>query len=120
MSDVILIFESKKSRDVGLLFGESSCCNSAPVDLAQQVQIEKNRKDILNLTNNIALQTERLETRIRERIIAGSTLTEDQSIGDYYILQEDTIRKVTRQKVIQIQKKTKGENETCLNLTRRQ
>lgn len=97
-NDVILMFgaqEDKKKRkeDVALIFKKSSCCSDGPVDLAQQVQIEKNKNDILNLRNAIQVTNQRLE----EKIITGTTLKEEQQIGDYYILQGNTIKEVKSQ-----------------------
>lgn len=97
-NDVILMFgaqEDKKKRkeDVALIFKKSSCCSDGPVDLAQQVQIEKNKNDILDLRNAIQVTNQRLE----EKIITGTNLKEEQQIGDYYILQGNTIKEVKSQ-----------------------
>ena len=97
-NDVILMFgaqEDKKKRkeDVALIFKKSSCCSDGPVDLAQQVQIEKNKNDILDLRNAIQVTNQRLE----EKIITGTNLKEEQQIGDYYILQGNTTKEVKSQ-----------------------
>lgn len=94
MNDVVLMFGEAKDvkrrkEDVALIFKKSSCCNDGPVDLAQQVQIEKNKNDILDLRNAIQ--------RLEEKIITGTTLKEEQQIGDYYILQGNTIKEVKSQ-----------------------
>lgn len=94
MNDVVLMFGEtedvkRRKEDVALIFKKSSCCNDGPVDLAQQVQIEKNKNDILDLRNAIQ--------RLEEKIITGTTLKEEQQIGDYYILQGNTIKEVKSQ-----------------------
>lgn len=94
MNDVVLMFgeakdAKRRKEDVALIFKKSSCCNDGPVDLAQQVQIEKNKNDILDLRNAIQ--------RLEEKIITGTTLKEEQQIGDYYILQGNTIKEVKSQ-----------------------
>ena len=98
MNDVVLMFGEtedvkRRKEDVALIFKKSSCCNAGPVDLAQQVQIEKNKNDILDLRNAIQVTNQRLE----EKIITGTTLKEEQQIGDYYILQGNTIKEVKSQ-----------------------
>lgn len=86
----------RRKEDVALIFKKSSCCNDGPVDLAQQVQIEKNKNDILDLRNAIQVTNQRLE-ELEEKIITGTTLKEEQQIGDYYILQGNTIKEVKSQ-----------------------
>lgn len=98
MNDVVLMFGEtedvkRRKEDVALIFKKSSCCNDGPVDLVQQVQIEKNKNDILDLRNAIQVTNQRLE----EKIITGTTLKEEQQIGDYYILQGNTIKEVKSQ-----------------------
>ncbi len=98
MNDVVLMFGEtedvkRRKEDVALIFKKNSCCNDGPVDLAQQVQIEKNKNDILDLRNAIQVTNQRLE----EKIITGTTLKEEQQIGDYYILQGNTIKEVKSQ-----------------------
>lgn len=83
----------RRKEDVALIFKKSSCCSDGPVDLAQQVQIEKNKNDILDLRNAIQVTNQRLE----EKIITGTNLKEEQQIGDYYILQGNTIKEVKSQ-----------------------
>lgn len=87
----------RRKEDVALIFKKSSCCNDGPVDLAQQVQIEKNKNDILDLRNAIQVTNQRLDQRLEEKIITGTTLKEEQQIGDYYILQGNTIKEVKSQ-----------------------
>ena len=98
MNDVVLMFGDtedvkRRKEDVALIFKQSSCCNDGPVDLAQQVQIEKNKNDILDLRNAIQITNQRLA----EKIITGTTLKLDQEIGDYYILLGNTIKEVKSQ-----------------------
>ena len=85
--------KKKRKEDVALIFKGSNRCNDGPVDLAQQVQIKKNKNDILDLRNAIQVTNQRLE----EKIITGTTLKEEQQIGDYYILQGNTIKEVKSQ-----------------------
>ena len=84
MNDVVLMFGEAKDvkrrkEDVALIFKKSNCCNDGPVDLTQQIQIEKNKNDILDLRNAIQVTNQRLA----EKIITGITLKEEQQIGDY-------------------------------------
>lgn len=94
--DVLLIFPqeedetpgAKKENDVGILFSASRISG---VDMSQQQQIDqcltliKTNTEELNL---LSLTVNELHNRIDEKIITGTTLTEEQDVGDYYILQK--------------------------------
>lgn len=93
--DVLLIFPqedeapgAKKENDVGLLFSASRVSG---VDMSQQQQIDQCLTLIKSTTeelNLLSLTVNELHNRIDEKIITGTTLTEEQDVGDYYILQK--------------------------------
>lgn len=101
--DVLLIFPQEeettpgaiKENDVGLIFSASRVSG---VDKGQQAQIDQCLSLIKNNTNelNILSQSvkdvqDRLAT-INNKIITGTTLSEPQDVGDYYILQKEQAR----------------------------
>lgn len=100
--DVLLIFPqtedetpgAKKENDVGLLFSASRVSG---VDMSQQQQIDqclsliKNNTDELNILSQSVKDVQDRLTTINNKIITGTNLTEPQAVGDYYILQKNTV-----------------------------